>query len=29
MLLAQLGSNALACEGYNDILRHWACGTDG
>lgn len=29
MVLAQLGSQALACEGYNDILRHWACGAEG
>jgi hypothetical protein len=26
MVFAQLGSHALACEGHNDIIRHWSCG---
>lgn len=25
MALTQVGSFALACEGHNDIVRHWTC----
>ncbi len=25
MLLAQLGSYSLACQGHNDLIRHWTC----
>jgi hypothetical protein len=25
MTAAQLGSFALACEGENDLIRHWTC----
>ncbi len=25
MVLAQLGSFALACQGHNDLIRHWTC----
>ncbi|MCC7364966.1 MAG: hypothetical protein IT303_11400 [Dehalococcoidia bacterium] len=25
MLAIQLGSFSLACEGHNDIIRHWQC----
>lgn len=25
MAFAQIGSQRLACEGHNDIIRHWEC----
>ena len=25
MVFAQMGSQALACEGHNDLIRHWEC----
>lgn len=25
MVGAQLGSHELACQGHNDLIRHWAC----
>lgn len=25
MVLAQIGSYELACEGHNDLIRHWVC----
>ena len=29
MLMLQLGSYELACEGHNDLIRHWECGEAG
>jgi len=25
MVLAHLGSYTLACQGHNDLIRHWTC----
>lgn len=25
MVLAMVGSHELACQGHNDLLRHWTC----
>jgi hypothetical protein len=25
MVGAQIGSHSLACNGHNDLIRHWAC----
>lgn len=25
MAFAQIGSQRLACEGHNDLIRHWEC----
>lgn len=25
MLAAQLGTYGLACQGHNDLIRHWTC----